>query len=382
MMEGLQISIPHRMKLLRTVLVLSLLTSLFLSIHLWAGARKFPYTPWLFSFRIEPPYDYVYLILLTFLCFATLFLRKQRLFLFFIVLFCAWLVICDLTRLQPWLYTYLALLVVFIFYSGRVDDSNKFTSYFIILQIVAASVYFYTGLNQMNNNFVDSEFIQLIAPMREMMSERQFLLFAGMGHAVPYILAGLGVGLMIPSIRFLAVALAIVMHFFLLLFLFPSSKNMNYALWFSNLVFILVLLLLFSGKTKQRYFSPTFLIQMPLFYAILFLFVLAPAFNRWGNWPDFLSSNFRTGNTNTALILFSERVYDKLPEFEQQFVLYSGNGYILNYQDWCLSELNSECFPDKKVFNSLFSHIVELNGGDVKEIELKYLPHAGLLRKP
>lgn len=381
-MEGLQLSIPQRIQLLKNVVVFSLLASLYLSVHLWAGERNFPYTSLFFSAHITPPYDYMYLILITFFCLASFVLKWQRLFIFLSVLVCAWLVVCDLTRLQPWLYYYASLLLIYIFYDGRVDDSNKYTSYFIILQLVVASVYFYTGISQMNKNFVDSEFILVISPLKEFMSERQFLLLAKMGKAVPYILTGVGIGLMVSSIRFLAVALAIVMHFLLLLFLFPSVKNPNYALWLSNLVFILLLFLLFSGKTKQRYFSPTFLLQVPIFYVFVFLFVLAPAFNRSGGWPDFLSSNFRSGNNNTALVRFSERVYEKLPLVERQFVLYSGNGYILDYQDWCLKELHSECFPDKKVFTRIYDHVVSLNAEDVKEIELKCVLHHGLLRKP
>lgn len=382
MIEGLQISIPQRMKILRVTLILSLLISMLLSWPLWGGERSFPYTPLWFSFRIAPPFDFVYLFLIIVLCMASLFLVKQRLLLFLAILFCAWLAVCDITRLQPWFYIYNALLLILVFYDGRVDDSNKFTSYFILLQIIVASVYFFCGINQMNPDFVEYELAPILSPLRNWMSERQFQLFMKMGAASPYMLAGLGIGLMIPAIRFLAVTLGILMHFFLALFLFPSSTNSNYALWFSNLAFMIVLFLLFSGKTKQRYFSPTFLFQTPLSYAVFFLFVIAPILNQTGNWPDFLSFNFKSGNNRAARIVISNKVLEKLPSHEKQFVVFSEGVFEMDYRAWCLKELHAECFPDRKVFNSIFSRMADLNGGDVKEIELKQIAGPRLLRKP
>jgi len=274
------------------------------------------------------------------------------------------------------------MLLVFVFYNGRVDDSNKFTSYFIILQIIFASVYFFCGLNQLNSLFIDTDFSEIISPLKGMISERQFLFFRKMGFMVPYILMFIGLGLIISPIRYLAITLALLVHFSLLIFLFPSSKNQNYALWFSNLSFMTMLLLMFSGKTKQRYFSPTFLFQVPLFYPVMVLFVVMPFFNNRGEWPDYLSSNFKSGNSNSVRISLSEKAAENLPTHITRFCTPEYSFLNFDYRSWCLNELNVECYPEKMVFNSIYNYVKQSDKQLVKEIELQVVPKQKLLLKP
>jgi hypothetical protein len=288
----------------------------------------------------------------------------------------------DVNRLQPWFYVYNALLLVFLFYNGRVDDSNKFTSYFIILQIIIASVYFFCGLSQLNKLFVNSDFTEIISPLKEIVSERQFLFFKKMGVVVPYLLMFVGLGLVISPIRYLAITLALVMHVLLLFFLFPSQKNNNYALWFSNLSFMMMLFLMFSGKTKQRYFSPTFLFQIPVFYPLMILFVVMPFFNNSGKWPDYLSANFKSGNNNSVVISLSEKTLRYLPTHITRFCYPNYSFQNLDYKKWFLHELHVECFPQKKVFNSIYNYVKDSDKQLVKEIELLHVPKQKLLLKP
>lgn len=381
MMEGLKISIPQRMQLLRVTLVLSMIISVVLSIHLWAGTREIPYTSIISVNWLNSPLDTVFIVLALFCWLSSLFLKRHRLFLFFALIFTAVLVIMDVNRLQPWFYIYSAMLFVFIFYNGRVDDSNKFTAYFIILQIILASVYFFCGLSQLNKLFIDSDFTEIISPLRSILSERQFLFLKKMGFVVPYLLMFTGVGLIISPIRYLAITVAILIHFLLLVFLFPSERNQNYALWFANLSFML-LLLMFSGKTKQRYFSPTFLFQMPLFYVVFSLFVIMPFFNSGKVWPDFLSGNFRSGNTNSAVISLSEAAAAQLPGRLKRYCSVNYSFMVFNYKQWYLDELHADCFPSEAVFNSIYNGLKTSGSGDVKEIELQLIPKQKLLLKP
>lgn len=382
MMEGLQISIPQRMMLVRITLIISLICSVLLSFNLWGGYRAVPYTSLIGENQLKAPYDCSIIILVIFLWIASLFLNKQRLLIFVAFLVCVGLVLFDINRLQPWFYVYNAMLLVFVFYNGRVDDSNKFTSYFIILQIIFASVYFFYGLNQLNSLFIDSDFSDIISPLRNVVSERQFLFFRKMGVMVPYVLMFIGLGLIISPIRYLAITLAILVHVALLIFLFPSSKNQNFALWFSNLSFLVMLLLMFSGKTKQKYFSPTFLFQIPIFYPVMILFVVMPFFNNRGEWPDYLSSNLKSGNTKSVKISLSEKAAENLPTSITRFCTPDYSFLNFDYRAWCLHELNVECYPETLVFNSIYNYVKQSDKQLVKEIELQFLPRQKLLLKP
>src|SRR3954469_1894040 len=148
MMNGLQISIPQRMTLLRITLIFSLILGVCFSLNLWGGERTFPTTPFFEKNPVPPPYDYIFIGLVLLFWLLSLFLRGERVFIFLSLLLCFFLVLFDMNRLQPWFYIFTSMLALYVFYNGRVDDPNKFTSYFIMLQIIFASVYFFAGLSQ------------------------------------------------------------------------------------------------------------------------------------------------------------------------------------------------------------------------------------------
>jgi hypothetical protein len=193
-MKGINLSIPQRMILLRVVLILALIVSIFLSMHLWGGYRTFPYSPIIKEFSIKQPYD-ILLIGLAVLCWiCSLFFKNHRLFIFCSLCICLILVLLDINRLQPWFFTFNALLAILIFYNGRVDDSNQFTSIFIMLQLIIASVYFYCGISQLNSHFISSTYVEVISPLKYLMSGRQFVFFEKIGVVIPFILIFIGIG--------------------------------------------------------------------------------------------------------------------------------------------------------------------------------------------
>ena len=374
MIEGLKLSIPQRLQLLRIVITVSLLISVCLSFNLWAGYRYFPYTPVLHLDFITPPYDSVF-ILSSFLCLITsLFFKYTRTFIFIAILINLFLVLFDINRLQPWFYYYNAMLFVFLFYNGRVDDSNKFTSTFIILQFIIAAVYVYSGISKLNSNFISTDFIEIISPIKSVLTARQFLFFTKMGSAIPYTLIFIGLGLIITPLRYLAITLGCITHICLIIFLFPSSNNQNYALWFMNLVFLLALFLLFSGKTKQRYFSPAILFQKPLFYLIFIVFWILPFFNLVNMYPSNLSGNFKSGNVNTMQFSITKNQHNQLAPFIKHFFTQKDTLYFVQYNNWCLQELKSDCNPEEEVFSALCVQLTKSFSPIVKETQFIIKP--------
>jgi hypothetical protein len=380
MIEGLQISIPRRMVLLRVTLILSMAVSMLLSFRLWGAERYFPMSPLIASEQIPAYVNALAAIVFMILLLASLFLKMQRTLLFLAFCCGVFLVLLDVNRLQHWFYIYNAMLLVFIVYNGRVDDPNKYTSFFIILQSILASVYFFSGFHQLNSLFIETDYSTVISPLKHLVSQRQFRFFQNMGVFVPYFLMFTGLGLIISPLRYLAITLATVMHLLLIIFLFPAGINANATLWFSNISFLVMVFLLFSGKTKQRYFSPSFLFQRPLFYVMMVLFVVMPFFNVSGRWPDFLSSNIRTGNNQTAVISFNKKVYEDLPLYVKSFCQGGDMGYVINYRQWCNHELGADCFPSEPVFRSIDTFVATQGGGN-QATELVLRPRVRVLFK-
>lgn len=369
-MNGLQLNIPQRISLIRVVLTVGTIISIFLSFQLWFGNRSFPHAPIIQNLDSDFNPSLILTLALLILMLASLVLKWQRLLLFVACFISVVLVLLDANRMQHWFYIYISLLFVVSSYNGRVDDSNKYTSYFILMQIIVASVYFFCGISQLNPSFSETEFPKIIEPLSNNLSARQFHLVTKIGVAIPYVLIFLGIGLIVTPIRFLAISLGIVLHFVLLILLFPSSQNQNYSLWFSNLIFMLLLFLLYSGRTKQRYYSPAFLFQIPLFYLIIPLFVILPFTNSFGYWPNHLSSNFVSGKKKKIAVTIKPHIYDQLPLYEKYFCKETEQGLILDYESWCKHELNVECNPEPTVFMSIVKHVQKLENTGVKEAQL------------
>ena len=382
MIEGLQLIIPKRLSLLKNTLVFSLLVSVLLSTCLWAGERDFPLTPVIEGFVMSNLLNWVLFFALLLSWLAILVSRFDRFFLFLSLLISVLLIFADIQRLQPWYYLYSCMLFILLFYNGRVDNPNTYNAFFVVLQLILCSVYFFSGFNMLNPEFVNKSFTQIIAPIHTWLSDRQFAFFVRSGHLAPYLLMFTGISLLVKSIRFLGIALSLTMHTLLLVFLCPCFSNANYALWFANLVFPCIVLLLFSGQVSSRYFSPAFLLQKAVFYPVAILFFILPFFNRLNLWPDFLSSNYRSGNLETVKISLSEEAYTRLPLKFQTYCFRENFSYVIDYEAWSENELHADCYPDERVFRDLYKKIVDLSGNQPEEVNMDKLNRHRLLFKP
>jgi hypothetical protein len=378
-MNGLQLSIPQRMMLVRITVIVTLVISMSLSFRLWSGARTFPIVPVFSDHLIYSVFHSYISILLAASWIASMFFRKQRLFIFISFLLTVVIVLADVNRLQTWFYICNSLLFVFLFYNGRVDDPNDYTSYFIILQVIFASVYFFCGYHMLNSSFIETDYADVVSPLSARLSGRQFAFVLKAGIAVPFTLMFTGLAFIISPMRYLAIALAILFHLALVVLLFPGIRTGNYPVWLMNVSAIPVLILLFSGKTKQRYFSPVLLFQRPLFYIVLAVFVVLPFFNNSGMWPDNTSFNTGTGNYLRAQISVSEKAYHNFPLYLRAFGVKNGNAYSFDHEAWCLHELHARPYPSDKVYQAIHLELARLGGGDVKETELKLIPRRRLL---
>ncbi|MDX2171583.1 MAG: hypothetical protein SFY56_00585 [Bacteroidota bacterium] len=374
MFEGLKLTIPLRLQFLRIVITFSLVISVCLSLKLWGGYHYFPHVP-VFDFKFSiVPYDAIIIGLSCVFLIASVFFKKTRTLIFLAVLLNISLVIFDLNRLQPWFYYYNVILFIFLFYNGRVDDSNKYTSIFIILQFIIASVYVYNGFSKVNSNFVIEDFVKIISPLKFFLTERQFIFISKIGTIIPYVLIFIGFGLIITPIRYLAITLGCFVHICLFVFLFPSATNQNYALWLMNIVFLVVLFILFSGKTKQRYFSPAILFQKPLFYLVMILFWILPFFNSQNKWPNNLSANYKSSNSSSLNLIINEEQHSELPLYIKFFFIKKDTLYILQYNDWCLNELKTDCYPENELFTAIYLQLAKPLPYFVKETQFIIKP--------
>ncbi|MBS1651610.1 MAG: hypothetical protein JSU07_06320 [Bacteroidetes bacterium] len=334
-------SIPKRLKNIRIVITIGLILSMLLTFNLWHENREFPTVPML-NFKIDLSFIHLPLFIMSivFLLFSVL-TDKPRVYLVFAILFNILLVLLDVNRLQPWFYYYNLILFILLFYNGRVDNPNKHTSLFIIIQIIICSVYIFNGIFKITNNFAESGYLNIVAYYKHLISNKHYTHFENAGKFVgPYLIA-CGALILFRELRFIGVFISAILHVFLLIILFPGGINFDYGIWFMNFVFLLVIPFLFMGTTKQRHFNFSLLFQNVLFYVGIALFYALPFLNFYNKWPDYLSGNFYNNKTIEVAINKSS---NKLSYFQKYFITNERNILNLNVGKWFAVELNSECF--------------------------------------
>jgi hypothetical protein len=368
-MFRIQLSIPRRLHYTRIIVTISLIISVLLSLNLWGGDSLFPDKILVNALSPFAPFSTAFTILSLLLLATSLFYKNHRLLIFFALVINLFLILMDYNRLQPWTYVYNAILFILMFYDGRVDNQAKFASIFINIQMIVAAMYVLNGLSQLNSDFQHSDLNEVLLPLASFSSEKVFHFFLSTGKLVPYFIILTGLGLLIRQTRFLFIAVSLLFHLFLLVLLFPSSHNHNYALWFMNLVFCFLILLLFSGETQQRYFSPAILIQKPLFYMVVFAFWFCPLLNIMNIWTNSPSITFMNGKTSNEVMCLNVNDYLSLPSYLKYFCKKNGNTFELKVNNWCRHELRSESMAHgsfEAIFQQADNNVAK---GNVKDSE-------------
>lgn len=341
-MKILNLPIPRRLQYIRLSVCLALIISFLLSWNLWGVNAYYPDELLISSLQFLSPYSGFITVASILLILTSVFHKNHRLFIALALTLNILLVLLDYNRLQTWFYIYNSLLLVLLFYNGRVDNSTHYIFIFICLQIIPAAVYFFNGVSQLNPDFYSGELSSTLESLRNHSSERQFNYFMKAGRAIPFLLIFMGLGLLIRQTRFLAIPLSIVFHFVLLFLLFPGEKNSNAAVWLMNLVFCFLNIFLFSGTTQDRYFSNSILLQKPLFYLIFLSFFISPIMNYLNVWENAPKITFRTGLHPKKNPTINQEEFEQLPLYVRHFCMEKEGLYEIRMTDWCRHELRSD----------------------------------------
>lgn len=307
---------PHLIERLYLLLIASFTTAVVTTPGLWCSRRPFPRVPVWFT---TPYIDDRILISLSLLLLLLSYVRRLRRF-FFVTgaLFLVYLVLEDLTRLQPYVYLYLSLLTLINFPLGRAPPQ-------LILAALSA-LYVWSGIHKINIHFVNEVFPWLVTEWAPERVARKIALF------IPFLEIGAGVFLTSQETRRFASLVLLLMHLGLLLLLGPLGLNWNSSVWIWNITMPIVCLLLASQRSES-------LCTRTLTHPLVALLTLAPALNFFGLFDHYLSFSLYSGLTPRAWIIDEKRDERK------------------SIQEWSLSTTGVPPYPEKRVYKALASEI-------------------------
>ncbi|MCA9360718.1 hypothetical protein KC730_02395 [Candidatus Kaiserbacteria bacterium] len=332
---------------LRIVAVIGLLSSLLLSAPAWSPERTFPLSPIITRLTMLPAsQDALFLLVLVSLT-AGLFRTNFRKYLLSTGLVALLLLLLlDITRLQPWVLHYCAVLFLF---SSLIDKDITSSKILDASRLIVGGIYFWSGLQKLNYYFFTTTF--------PWFTEHLWLPFGDAGSTlaifasffVPFIEMTLAIGLFTKRFRKLSVFGSALMLLLVLISLGPTGHNWNSAVWPWNIaIFGMVFLLFFN----TNFSLPEFIVRLKgnlVAYVMIFTFWVVPAGNLVGFTDNYLAWSLYSGKVPEASILGNHSFLATLsPKTE---------GGELRFVAWTLDSMNLVPYPENRVFIDVFENI-------------------------
>lgn len=313
-----------------------------LSHKLWLSARFYPLTPVLpFLKPIPSPFDAI-LFGATLLALAASAITPRLIPIFAVL--AVFLALSDQSRLQPWFYLYVFLLLGVSFFSPNA------------CRLIVASTYFWSGAQKLNAGFIDDVFPWMLEPFLRHLPARAIAAVHPLSLAAPFVELIIGIALLSKKFRTGAIIAAVGMHVFIFLALSPWGQNYNHVVWPWNIAMASAVVILFwkiDEAPKQILFG-----EGPFHAATLLLFTVAPLFSFFGYWDHYLSSAMYTSNRNQGMIFFSDKMFARLPGGIAEYAREETPDLdSINISEWSATELNVPPYPEVRIYKNVAKKI-------------------------
>lgn len=331
------------------VITLAFCTQMLLSLNLWFPYdRSYPTVP-LFSFL-----DFNWGMLFTSLlsgCFLGSFAyagfaskwKKQVLSIGLFSL--SLLILEDINRFQAWVYIYTALLGI-LTWDLWLKQSNKTV---VSLQFIMAMVYFWTGAQKLNIQFITDVYPWLVKVFEVTKSLNEY---PSLGYGVGLFEVLIGVFLLIPKTQKAGVLLGTFLHLGILALLIKDNWNSVVYPW--NAAMIGLLFILFwkrettdTTASEQKKTRPNFF--------IIALFGILPFFDFFQLIPHCLALGMYSGTSMECdLILHDDgRAACVPPKLYEKLLFKSEEESILSLDDWGVEDLNIPPFASDRAYRTI-----------------------------
>lgn len=282
------------------------------------------------------------------------------------------LVLLDQTRLQPWVYQYLLLLIVAAPRGRTSRDARANADMLSAPRLIVASLYFWGGAQKLNHAFLHEVVPQLYAPLQGWLPLAQGGLSAlGFGAALCEVF--IGFGLLLGRTRKLCAWLALAMHAFILGLLVAQGRNSVVWAWNVALMLLVPILFLRGGGTVPRAFTRRRAADSinHAMRALALGAAVLPLLSFWGLWEMNLSGALYAGNKAVAVVRVARPVFERLPAAARRHVFEtSGGELMLPVFEWAMADLNVPPYPEPRAYRQVAREVCRLaeDGGQVELI--------------
>lgn len=260
----------------------------------------------------------------------------------------------DYSRLLPWFYQYTFMLGAIALCTAGASDSNEALN---ICRLINVSIYFWSGLLKANRFFIQSAFLGIVTPLLKNLGPGWRPLFKYSSILVPFWEAGIGVALLFPQYRALAIVAAAVMHAFILWCFSSIGRGSHRTIWPWNLSMLATTVVLFGHSPGV---APNDILigqGTPFHWLTLALFACLPTLGLFNRLDCIFCHAYMTGRHILGYLHIHQRFFSKLPVEIQGECKDLGPGhshrYLLDLTTWYIKELGMNPPQNEKLLQNL-----------------------------
>lgn len=235
-----------RFNLLLYISLMGLLASLILTVSAWSTTRTFPLSPIFSQFTLSPLlHNVLFVVTIIGLVISLIITQYRRLTLGISLISLTVLIFTDITRLQPWVLHYSAVLALFSFLIPK----RYFSIPYVLdaARLIVGGIYFWAGVQKLNARFFSEIFPAVTETLSAPFGETGLKIAILTGLFVPFVEALFALGFFTKKFRHLAILGSTTMIIIVLASLGPWGKNWNSSVWPWNFGIYGMVLVLFWG---------------------------------------------------------------------------------------------------------------------------------------
>lgn len=348
---------------MKWILGLGLAASFLLAPGIWLERPFFTPIPIAGALNpVPPPFDLAVFVALLALLGAILLATRPRRLIFAWALLFTLRTFWDQATWQPFflMFAFLLFATALVTWDEHEPDRDLSSAVLNTGRFTVVAIYIWSGLSKLSYGFVQSVLPVLLGAVGISLPTE---LIAPVGLLFPLGEIAIGLGLLWPRTRPLALGAAILMHAFILLALGPFGLNYNRVVWPWNMAMVAILLVLFRGASDVRAHAILLNRGFPLHVAAVALFGVLPGLSYLGLWPTYLSFRLYSEQYHQATISMTQTVQLKLPpRTRQEVILASADDYDahLDLMHWSEHELGAFIPPEPRVFRAVARRVCAL----------------------
>jgi len=340
-----------RVRWIHRAVCLFFLIGIGMSLPLWAGERLFPHIPVFSGVEMPGAVHWVPAGLLATALVINM-VQLKKLWAVALLVLIVLIILPDQMRLQPWVFVYFLVLFPLSLVALTAKNAATLLNY---VQILLIGVYVWSGLHKFTQSFIDIIYPLLLKGLFKISDDSYLLEVREWGYLLAAVELSIGIGLVFPKTRNVAVIGAVFTHLLIIAWVLIGNPNYTILPW--NVAMIAVVILS-SWNVKNRIsLWPATAPGLRWATAALALLIwLMPVLNIKNKWDAYLSFNLYTERISHMYVGLRQQALEgidpRLSDYYAEENLIE-EGRVIDVEKWSFDELKVPVYPALRVHKAI-----------------------------